>query len=110
LELSTFVGIPPPVFHGKMVYREHGTEKWMIKTTIQGRMKDPDDPTIEYTDAYVDWTHSVEVAMQGAIACICHKYHNIIPRTSAYHHFGERREDGNPIDRRGTEYQSIYQS
>jgi hypothetical protein len=27
LELSTFVGILPLVFHGKMVYREHGTEK-----------------------------------------------------------------------------------
>jgi hypothetical protein len=38
---------------------------------------------MEYTEAYVDWNFSVEIAMQGAIACICGKYHYLIPLTSA---------------------------
>ena len=102
-ELSTYVGILPPTFRGKMMYREHGTEKWMIKTTIPGRTQDPYDYALEYTDAYTDWTNSVEVAMQGAIAHICYKYRYYISRSSPYYLFGERSMDGNPIDRSGTE-------
>jgi hypothetical protein len=36
LELATYVEIPPPVFCGKMEYKEHGSEKWLIQTTILG--------------------------------------------------------------------------
>jgi hypothetical protein len=45
--------------------------------------------------------------MQGAIACICHKNHDDIPTTSAFFYFGERTEEGNPIDRRGEEAHSF---
>jgi hypothetical protein len=41
LKLATFVDITPPEFRGKMEYKEHGTEKWLIQTTIQGRLDDP---------------------------------------------------------------------
>jgi hypothetical protein len=56
---------------------------------------------MEYIGAYVDWEHSVEIVMHGDIARICYKYHHHIPRTSAYCYFGDRIEDGNPIDHRG---------
>ena len=110
MRLSTFVGIPPPTFHGKMLYKEHGTEKWKIKTVIPGRTSDPHDMALEYTVEYPDWYHSVEMAMQGAIARVCHKYHEFIPRTSPYYLFGERSEDGDPIDRSDTEYVSLVHS
>jgi hypothetical protein len=34
LELSDFVGIPPPEFRGRRVYKEYGLEKWEIQTII----------------------------------------------------------------------------
>jgi hypothetical protein len=34
LELSNFVGIPPPEFRGRMVYKEYVLEKWEIQTII----------------------------------------------------------------------------
>jgi hypothetical protein len=52
----------------------------------------------------------VEIAMQGAIARICCKYHDFIPRTLAYWMFGECTEEGNPVDLRGQEFHSICQS
>jgi regulator of replication initiation timing len=106
LEVANFFEIPPPEFRGKMEYKEHGTEKWLIQTTIQGRHDEPEDPTMQYTKAYVDWDHSVEIAMQGAIAHICHKYHDNIPMTSGLYYFGEHIEEGNAIDRRGEEAHS----
>ena len=102
-ELSTFVGIPPPTFHGRLLCRESGMEKWEIQTSIPGRTADPDDEGMEYSEDYPDWDYLVDVAMQGAIARICHKYHDRIPRTSAYYQFGERTEDGHPVDRDDTE-------
>ncbi|KAK1686576.1 hypothetical protein QYE76_047424 [Lolium multiflorum] len=53
-DLAEYVGIPSPTFYGKMMYREHSTEKWLIKTLIQGRARDPADPDMEYTEAYTD--------------------------------------------------------
>src|SRR3954470_20397411 len=47
------------------------------------------------------------MAMQGAIARICHKYHDRIPWTSACFQFGERTEEGRPFDRTGTDKWSI---
>jgi hypothetical protein len=49
----------------------------------------------------------VEIAMQGAIARICHKYRDLIPWTSSYGMFGERSEGGLPVDRRGQEFHSL---
>jgi hypothetical protein len=49
----------------------------------------------------------VEIAMQGAIARICHEYHDDIPTTSGFFYFGDRTEEGNPIDRRGEEAHSF---
>jgi hypothetical protein len=37
LDLATQLQIPPPVFCGKMQYKEYGMEKWLIQTTIRGR-------------------------------------------------------------------------
>jgi len=108
--LANYIEIPPPTFHGKMVYREHGTEKWTIKTTIPGLPNDPNDQDMEYTQEYPDWYTSVEVAMQGAIARICHKYRFCIARTSPYYLFGGRTEDGTPVDRNGSEYISTIHS
>jgi hypothetical protein len=70
LELSDFVGIPPPEFRGRRMYKENGMEKWEIQTIIRGREEDPEDPTMDYTSAYIDWSGSAEIAMQGAIAHI----------------------------------------
>jgi hypothetical protein len=83
LDLDTLVQIPPPVFCGKIQYKECGMEKWLIQTTILGTLDEDGDSTMEYTEAYMDWNFSVEIAMQGAIACICGKYHYLIPLTSA---------------------------
>jgi hypothetical protein len=107
LDVADFFEIPPPEFCGKLEYKDNGTEKWLIQTTIQGRQDEPDEATMQYTDAYIDWDHSVEIAMQGAIARICHKYHDDIPTTSVFFYFGERTEEGNPIDRRGEEAHSF---
>jgi hypothetical protein len=101
LDLATLVQIPPPVLCGKMQYKEYGIEKWLIQTTIQGRLDEDGDSTMEYTEAYMEWNFSVEIAMQGAIARICGKYHYLIPLTSAYGIFGERSGEGYPVDRRG---------
>jgi hypothetical protein len=107
LDVADFFEIPPPEFCGKLEYKENGTEKWLIQTTIQGRQDEPDDATMQYIDAYIDWDHSVDIAMQGAIAPICHKYHDDIPTTLGFFYFGERTEGGNPIDCRGEEDHSF---
>jgi hypothetical protein len=78
LDLATLVQIPPPVFCGKLQYKEYGM-KWLIQTTIQGRLDEDGESTMEYTETYVDWKFSVEIAMQGAIARICNKYRDLIP-------------------------------
>ena len=81
--------------------------KWEIKTIIPGRIADPDDEEMEYSEVYPDWDYSIDAAMQSAIARVCHKYHDRIPRTSAYFQFGERTEDGHPVDRDDTEKWAI---
>jgi hypothetical protein len=82
-------------------------EKWEIQTIIKGREDEPEDSTMDYTNSYIDWSGSVEIAMQGAIARICHKYHHRFTTTTPYHQFGERDEEGCAIDRRGTEAHSL---
>lgn len=106
-ELSVFVGIHPPTFQGKPQSWERDLEKWEIKTYIPGRTANPEDEGMEYAEEYPDWDYSIDVAMQGDIARICHKYHHRIPRTSAYFQFGERTEDGHPVDREGTDRWSL---
>ncbi|KAK1610264.1 hypothetical protein QYE76_033937 [Lolium multiflorum] len=101
-DMSAAVGIAPPVFQGKQLYKEHGTEAWSIKTFIPGSDDDPEDPSMTYSEVYPDWEKSVEIAIQGAIARIRHKFHCMIPPTSPYYHFGERSEDGTPLRRTGT--------
>jgi hypothetical protein len=54
LDLATLLQIPPPVFCGKLQYKEYGMEKWLIQTTIQGRLDEEGESTMEYTEAYVD--------------------------------------------------------
>jgi hypothetical protein len=71
---------------------------------------DPTDPDMEYTKAYPDWPNSAEIAMQGAIARICHKYHQMIPTTSPYYNFGECSADGTPVDRTDEEEHSVCRS
>src|SRR4051812_41725733 len=89
-ELADFVGIDPPTFRGKLLYREHGLAKWEIKTVIHRRTDNPSDENLEYSEEYPDWDFSIDMAMQGDGARICHKYHDRIPRTSAYFQFGEQ--------------------
>jgi hypothetical protein len=48
--------------------------------------------------------------MQGAVACICHKYHHRFCSTTPYYLFGERNEEGSTMDRRITESHSIPQN
>jgi hypothetical protein len=110
LELSDFVGITPPEFRGRRMYKENGMEKWEIQTIIQGREEDPEDSTMNYTNLYIDWSGSVEIAMQGAIARICYKYHHRFPSTSPYYQFGERNEEGCAMDRRGMESHTLFQT
>jgi hypothetical protein len=105
LELSDFVGIPPPEFRGRRVYMEYDLEKWEIQTIIRGR---EEDTTMDYTSAYIDWSGSVEIAMQGAIACICYKYHHRFSSTTPYYQFGERDEEGCAMDRRNLETHSLF--
>jgi hypothetical protein len=83
------------------------TWRWEIQTIIQGREEDPEDPTMDYTNTYTDWSGSVEIAMQGAIACICYKYHHRFSSTTPYYQFGERNEEGCAMDRRGLETHSF---
>jgi hypothetical protein len=52
LDLATQLQIPPPVFCGKMQYKEYGMEKWLIQTTIQGRLNEEGESTMEYTKTY----------------------------------------------------------
>jgi hypothetical protein len=54
LDVAGFFEIPPPEFHGKLEYKENGTEKWLIQTTIQRRQDEPEDAIMQYTDAYID--------------------------------------------------------
>jgi hypothetical protein len=88
LDLATLLQIPPPVFCGKLQYKEYGMEKWLIQTTIQGRLDEEGESTMEYTEAYVEWKFSMGIAMHGAIARICHKYKDLIPWPSSYRMFG----------------------
>ncbi|KAK1646523.1 hypothetical protein QYE76_064328 [Lolium multiflorum] len=100
-DMSSLVGIAPPVIQGRQLYNEHDVEAWSIKTFIPGSDDDLDDPGMTYTDVYPDWTNSVEIAIQGAIARIRHKFHRKIPPTSPYYQFGERAENGTPLRRMG---------
>src|SRR3954468_1097959 len=106
-ELADFVGIDSPTFRGKLLYREHDLAKWEIKTVIPKHDDNPSDVNMEYSEEYPDWDFSIDMAMQGAFAHIYHKYHDRIPRTSAYFQFGERTEDGRPFDHTGTDKWSI---
>jgi hypothetical protein len=106
-DMSTLVGIAPQVIQGRQLYKERGMEAWMIKTFIPGSDDDPDDPNMTYSEVYPDWMNSVEIAIQGAIARIRHKFHRKIPPTSPYYHFGERSEDGTPLRRTSTRNNSI---
>jgi hypothetical protein len=90
------------------VYKEYDLEKWEIQTIIQGREEDPEDPTMDYTNAYIDWSYAVKIAMQGAVARIFHKYHHRFSSTTPYYLFGERNESGRTMDQRITESPSIY--
>jgi hypothetical protein len=108
LELSNFIGIPPPEFRGRRVYKEYDLEKWEIQTIIQGREEDPEHPTMDYTIAYIDWSYGVEIAMQGAVARIFHKHHHRFSSTTPYYLFGEHNESGRTMDQRITESPSIY--
>ena len=107
LDVSTYVGILPPTFKGTLLSNEHGLEAWHIETLIPGREEDPVDEPMKYGDDYPDWDYSIDVAMQGAIARICHKYHHRIARTSAYHQFGERTEDGEAVFRNDSEMRTL---
>jgi hypothetical protein len=69
-------------------------EKWEIQT-------------MDYTSAYIDWSSSVEVAMQGAIARICYKYHHRFSSTTPYYQFGERDEEGCTRDMRNLKTHSL---
>src|SRR3954447_11960982 len=100
-ELAVHVGIQAPSFRDTFISRECGLEKWRIKTTIPGRTADPEDQGMQYSEYYPDWTYSIDIAMQGAIARICHKYHDRIHRTSPYFQFGERTEEGHLVEREG---------
>ena len=77
-ELAHVVGIPNPVFRGKLPWKEGDIERWTIETTIPGRMFDPNPEEFVYEESYPDWEYSVEIAMQGAIARICQKYRKLI--------------------------------
>jgi hypothetical protein len=92
------------------LYKEYGLEKWEIQTIIRGREEDPEDPTMDYISAYIDWSGFVEIAMQGAIARICYKYHHRISSTTPYYQFGERDEEGCAMDRRNLETHSLLQT
>ncbi|XP_071683404.1 uncharacterized protein [Lolium perenne] len=105
--MSSLVGIPPPVIQGRQLYKEHDTEAWLIKTFIPGSDDDLDDPGMTYSDIYPDWENSVEIAIQGAIARIRHKFHRKIPPTSPYYQFGERAGDGTPLRRMGARNESV---
>jgi hypothetical protein len=48
---------------GKMEYKEYGMEKWLIQTTILGRLDEAEGTSMEYTEAYFDWKFSMEIAM-----------------------------------------------
>ena len=106
-ELTNHVGILPPTFTGTLLSNEYGLEEWNIKTFIPGSGDDPSDADMEYSDDYPDWDYSIDVAMQGAIARICHKYHDQILRTSAYRQFGERTADGEAVYRSETETMTL---
>jgi hypothetical protein len=106
-DMSSLVGIPPPVIQGRQLYKEHDTEAWLIKTFIPGSDDDLDDPGMTYSDTYPDWENSVEIAIQGAIARIRHKFHRKIPPTSPYYQFGERAGDGTPLRRIGARNESV---
>ena len=95
-ELAALVGIPPPIFQGRLVYQEYGVERWLIKTTIPACTNDPSTQEVIYEERYPDWEVSVQLAMQGAIARICGAYQRFIPPGSLYRNFGRRQMDGTP--------------
>jgi hypothetical protein len=92
------------------VYKEYGLEKWEIQTIIRGYTEDLEDPTMDFTNAYTNWSRSVEIAMQGAVVRICHKYHHHFSLTTPYYLFRECNEEGSTMDRRSTESYSIPQT
>jgi hypothetical protein len=65
---------------------------------------------MDYTNAYVDWSYSVEIAMQGGIVRICYKYHHLFSSTTPYYQFGERDEQGNAMDRRSSETHFLFRT
>src|SRR3954468_14719883 len=106
-ELCRHVGIPSPTFTGTLLCNDGILEAWEIKTRISACEDDPDDDAMEYTDTYPDWDYSIDMAMQGAIVRISHRYRDRIVRTSAYYQFGERTEDGEAVHRTETETRTL---
>ena len=89
--LARDVGIPPPQFYGRQVYYDgNGAEKWLITTLIQGRIGEDDDPGVWYTQAYPDWSTSVEMAIHGAMSRVIFKYRDHVPRSGVFRFLGER--------------------
>jgi hypothetical protein len=66
---------------------------------------------IQKTQLWISPMHiqigAVEIAMQGAVARICHKYHHRFSSTTPYYLFGECNEEANTMDWRSTESHSI---
>ena len=61
--MAHVVGIPNPVFRGKLLWKEGGIERWIIETTIPRRMFDPKPEEFVYEESYSDWEYIVEIAM-----------------------------------------------
>ena len=97
-DLARTVGIHSPTFRGKLIWKEGEIEKWTIETTIHRRIGDPNSEEFVYEEDYPDWEHSVEIAMQGAIARIRMKYRKFIPENSPFLFFGQRYMDGTPAE------------
>ena len=100
-DLAVDVGIPPPQFFAKRLFNDpRGVQKWKITTIIWKLEEDPEDYNVEFTSSYPDYTCSISVAMQCAIAHICHKYRTRLTHGSAYRLFAERDMEGEVVDRR----------
>ena len=99
-DLAVDVGIPSPLFFGKVHYCDYnGAEKWQITTLIKKRTADPLDFDLEYTKFYPDFDCSIGMAIHGAISRICKKYRARITHGSVFRLFAERGMTGEVIYR-----------
>ena len=94
--LATHLSLGTPMFRGRVMPPGTPSEgRWEIETRIRGCPIETYTDNEIYWNKYPDWKTGLEMAMQNALARMCHMYRGEIP--DSFRHFGRRNGVGQPV-------------